>query len=351
MTSLSPVLPHETALLLSNDSVQKGVGWILLAILAPLILVLVLLCSVASGAASHNTAAVYLCFEGGAIPASMPADYKSYVEDMQASFSILDNYIDSINGQTEDGNSLDSTRVKAVFYALFFGEDSPSRRAHRQFVDCFVRYEEREVSEPDIEEAEDQEPATHTVAIPLTDLSEVHAQLADILNMEITSDQLSNADSIYSLIHFGWTGGSVLDGEIGGPVLSVDGFCSPLGSDWRSRITSDFGYRLCPYHGQELHSGLDMAAALGTPIRAALSGTVIKSYYQSSLGNYTVIDHGNGMTTGYAHQAKRLVKVGDVVEVGQVIGLVGSTGNSTGAHLHLEVRVNGTLHDPKNYLP
>jgi murein DD-endopeptidase MepM/ murein hydrolase activator NlpD len=94
-----------------------------------------------------------------------------------------------------------------------------------------------------------------------------------------------------------------------------------------------------------------MSAVTGTPIRAALSGTVIKSYYNSSYGNYTVIDHGNGMTTGYAHQSQRLVRVGDTVEAGQVIGLVGSTGNSTGPHLHFEVRVNEELQDPKNYLP
>lgn len=116
-------------------------------------------------------------------------------------------------------------------------------------------------------------------------------------------------------------------------------------------ISSDFGYRICPYHGRELHSGLDLAAPAGTSIRAALSGTVVKSYYSNSYGNYTVIDHGNGMTTAYAHQSKRLVSVGDTVNAGEVIGLVGSTGNSTGPHLHFEVRVDGNLQDPKLYLP
>ncbi len=94
-----------------------------------------------------------------------------------------------------------------------------------------------------------------------------------------------------------------------------------------------------------------MAAPAGTPIRAALGGTVVKSTFHSSYGNYTVIDHGGGLTTGYAHQSQRLVSVGDTVEAGEVIGLVGSTGNSTGAHLHLEVRLNGTLQNPRNYLP
>ena len=121
--------------------------------------------------------------------------------------------------------------------------------------------------------------------------------------------------------------------------------------DMQARVSSEFGYRNCPYHGRELHSGLDMAAPTGTPIRAALSGTVTKSTYTSSYGNYTMIDHGNGLTTAYAHQSQRLVAVGDQVEAGDVIGLVGSTGNSTGPHLHLEVRVNGELQNPRYYLP
>ena len=164
-------------------------------------------------------------------------------------------------------------------------------------------------------------------------------------------EQQANADNIYSLIVYGLPSGSSLGEGFGRPVMSVDGFCSPLGAGWQARVTSDFGYRICPYHGRELHSGLDMGAPTGTPIRAALAGKVVKSYYSISYGNYTLIDHGNGMTTAYAHQSKRLVKVGDTVEAGEVIGLVGSTGNSTGPHLHFEVRVDGNLQDPKLYLP
>jgi murein DD-endopeptidase MepM/ murein hydrolase activator NlpD len=220
-------------------------------------------------------------------------------------------------------------------------------------VDCFVTYEERTrtvtVEDEDGNEVETEE--TYTVAVPITDLATVYDNISGALGIEITDEQKSNADSIYSLIQYGWSGGSTLAGGLGDTVMSVDGFCSPLGSGWQSRVTSEFGYRICPYHGRELHSGLDLSAATGTPIRAALSGTVVKSYYSNSYGNYTVIDHGNGMTTAYAHQSQRLVSVGDVVEAGQIIGLVGSTGNATGPHLHLEVRINGELQDPRNYLP
>lgn len=139
--------------------------------------------------------------------------------------------------------------------------------------------------------------------------------------------------------------------EPGDVVMGANGFVSPLGAGWQARVTSECAYRNCPFHGWELHTGLDMAAPAGTPIRAALAGTVIKSGVTGSYGNYTMIDHGGGLSTGYAHQSQRLVKVGNHVEAGQVIGLVGSTGNSTGSHLHLEVWVNGVVQNPRNYLP
>ena len=95
---------------------------------------------------------------------------------------------------------------------------------------------------------------------------------------------------------------------------------------------------------------VDIGAGNGTNILAAASGTVIVSTYNSAYGNYVVIDHGGGMSTLYAHMSKRLVGVGDTVTVGEVIGLVGSTGLSTGPHLHFEVRINGQHTKPNPYL-
>jgi murein DD-endopeptidase MepM/ murein hydrolase activator NlpD len=338
---------------LTDENTRKRLGWLIAALLSPVILIVVLLCSLGSGFADHNVSVVQLCFQGGEIPDSIPEEYRAYIEDMVQSFALLDDRIDEINSQMEDDDSLDAIWVKAIFYALYFGEDSPSRRAHRQYVDCFVTYEEHTrivtVEDEDGNEVETEE--TYTVAVPITDLATVYDNISSTLGIEISDEQRSNADSIYSLIQYGWSSGSVWAGELDDAVMSVDGFCSPLGSGWQSRVTSEFGYRICPYHGRELHSGLDMSATTGTPIRAALSGTVVKSYYSNSYGNYIVIDHGNGMTTAYAHQSQRLVSVGDAVEAGQVIGLVGSTGNATGPHLHFEVRVNGELQDPRIYLP
>lgn len=119
-----------------------------------------------------------------------------------------------------------------------------------------------------------------------------------------------------------------------------------------ARITSPFGNRYHPIlHKYLMHTGIDLGASYGTPIKAAESGTVILAGWVSGYGNTVVIDHGDGVSTLYGHQSKIAVKSGDPVAKGQVIGYVGSTGNSTGPHLHFEVRVSGKVQNPLNYLP
>jgi len=114
-------------------------------------------------------------------------------------------------------------------------------------------------------------------------------------------------------------------------------------------ITSKFGNRLHPVLKKySLHTGVDIAGSgcNGDPVVAAAAGTVIKATYSNSYGNYVVIDHGGGITTLYAHSSKLLVKAGDKVKAGQQIMKVGTTGYSTGPHLHFEVRKNGSYLNP-----
>ena len=103
-----------------------------------------------------------------------------------------------------------------------------------------------------------------------------------------------------------------------------------------TRISSPFAYRNCPYHGRELHGGIDLPAPRGTSILAAKAGVVAKSTYNASYGNYVVLRHPDGTQTLYAHMSARTVTAGQSVHQGMVIGKVGSTGNSTGNHLHFE---------------
>ena len=118
------------------------------------------------------------------------------------------------------------------------------------------------------------------------------------------------------------------------------------------RITSVFGPRIHPITGRPgNHTGTDIAAPGGTPIHAARGGVITISTYNSSYGNYVVVQHDNGVSTLYAHMNSRAVSEGDVVEQNQVIGYVGTTGSSTGNHLHLEFRVNGTRQDALDYYP
>lgn len=131
------------------------------------------------------------------------------------------------------------------------------------------------------------------------------------------------------------------------------GFISPLGNGWRSMVTSEFGSRTDPVTGGiATHAGIDLGAAKGTPIRAVLGGTVVNVTYASTgYGYHVTVDHGSGIVTLYAHCSEILVSQGQEVSAGDVIARVGSTGKSTGDHLHFEVMVNGTKKNPRNYLP
>jgi murein DD-endopeptidase MepM/ murein hydrolase activator NlpD len=119
----------------------------------------------------------------------------------------------------------------------------------------------------------------------------------------------------------------------------------------KGTITSPFGRRRHPILRIRLnHNGVDIDSPKGAPIMAAASGEVIYSGYSSGFGYHVIIDHKNGYETTYAHCSKLIAKVGDLVDKGQKIALVGSTGLSTGPHLHFELKINGTVVDPTQYI-
>lgn len=116
-------------------------------------------------------------------------------------------------------------------------------------------------------------------------------------------------------------------------------------------LGSAFGWRIDPMNGRSaLHTGLDFPSDTGTPILAAAGGVVVTQEYHQAYGNMLEVDHGNDLVTRYAHASRVLVKKGDLVKRGQKIAEVGSTGRSTGPHLHFEVLVDGIYQDPQKFL-
>jgi murein DD-endopeptidase MepM/ murein hydrolase activator NlpD len=116
-------------------------------------------------------------------------------------------------------------------------------------------------------------------------------------------------------------------------------------------FTSGFGVRSDPFLGRPaMHTGLDFRAQMGDPVRATANGKVASSGWAGGYGRMVEIDHGNGLSTRYGHLSEISVRVGDVIKIGQVIGAVGSTGRSTGPHLHYETRIDGDAVDPQKFL-
>ena len=240
-----------TVTLLSNEKTRKGIGWVVVVILSPIIVVMALLCVLGSGTVDHNISAAQLCFQDGPLPDNIPAEYRVCIEATREHFAELDEAIAAIQSNMEDGNSLDPIRVKAVFFSLYFGGEAPPIA---QFAHCFATSEirTRTVTTTDEDGNEIQVEQIYTVAIPIEDMATVYANLTASLGVEISEEQKANADSVYSLIKYGYptTPEGGIPGDDGVPFVGADGFCSPVGANWRSIVTSEFGGRVDPITGR-----------------------------------------------------------------------------------------------------
>lgn len=168
-----------------------------------------------------------------------------------------------------------------------------------------------------------------------------------IEDLESIPDRTAEQETELSNLQFGLEICNAL--MTGTPVYyGGEGFMTPVRFD---SIASPYGWRVHPIYGDwRLHNGLDMSAASGTPIYASKAGTVTSASYNSSAGYHVVIKHDEEYTTIYMHMTYYIVESGDQVEQGQVIGYVGSTGDSTGPHLHFEILKNGSYVDPALYI-
>jgi cell wall-associated NlpC family hydrolase len=197
-----PVLiAKAAAMALSDERVRKGIGWTIVAVLSPVIVILALICGMLSGAANHNNSALDLCFHGGVIAGNVPEDYRGYIEDMRNSFTIIDEKTSKVNAEMESGDSLDSVRVKAVFYSLYFGADQPSMIDSKKYVDCFVTYQERTrtVTKDDGTTAEE----SYTVPVSIKDLSVVYRNINFTFCKTVDYEDMANANEIYYRMAYG----------------------------------------------------------------------------------------------------------------------------------------------------
>ena len=162
-----------------------------------------------------------------------------------------------------------------------------------------------------------------------------------VSDLQLTKEELDEAES----------------GTIQDQIRSLISLTNPanLPTVWAKlgKINNEFGFRRNPFGGRnyEFHAGMDIDGERGDSVMAPANGTIIKAGWQGGYGNMIEIDHGNGLTTRYGHLSKIEIQVGDSVARGQLIGLVGSTGRSTGPHLHYELRLNDKSINPRLLLP
>ena len=166
----------------------------------------------------------------------------------------------------------------------------------------------------------------------IKDLEKEDREITDLINKAKVKAKKSSTNKVYN---------GLKGGKLAHPVPAFSGY----------PVNDNYGPRIHPISGKKtFHAGLDLKATYGTDIVASESGTVIYTGNRGGYGKTVIIDHGNGLTTLYAHNSKIVVSQGDSVKRGQVIAKAGSTGYSTGVHAHFEVRINGKHTDPTPYL-
>ena len=256
--SMSAIAARVAAALLTSEKGRKGVGFLLVAIFAPVILIAAILCSATSGGADHNNLAVEASFYGISFTDSVPAEFQTHITDMQSAFSFLDSAVAEANATMTDGNRLDPIQVKAIFYALCFGESAPSQRAADRFVDCFFITEQRtrivvtELEDGSTVETEE----VYTATVPLS-LAAAYENLAAKLGRTVTDEDKENAAHIYTMIA-GNANGSDGTGASGGTIqidygygsgsteLDTSGFTNPAGKNADDLVQ----YAIHAYHNE-----------------------------------------------------------------------------------------------------
>ncbi len=344
---------------LSNDKARKGIGWIIFAILSPIIVAIALVLGVMSGATSHNNDVIDVVFGGGKIQNATP-EYELQIETMQNKFAEIDSLI---AGFETSENSFDDIQIKAVFFSLFFADVDLSKKNIADFLANFYTFEEktRTVKTEDEDGNEIIIDENYNEYSYISDMGIVFKNIENAYKIDITTADKSNISEIYYRVKFGepapTSEGDDFDkfaeqlplSDV--PFVGIESAVSPV-SDWKNCVSSDYGYRIHPIkNSKQFHKGIDIAKPAGSEINTILDGKVVLvRYSETGYGYHLIVDHGGGITSLYAHCSEILVDVGQEISAGEQIAKVGTTGDSTGNHLHFEVRKDGENQDPKGYL-
>ena len=328
------------AALLADERGHKTLGWVATAVFAPLILIAAVFCSVGSGGAEHNNAAVRACFYGAAYTEQVPPEYRSHVSEMRDAFALLSSAVSAANKQAE-GGTVDLVRVEAVFFALCFGEDAPSHRAADRFAECFYTTEMRTRY---VKVGVRTKKETYTVTVPLS-LEASYTNVAALLGREITADDRGNIDYIYAMIAgaAGDDGGGRRGDE---PSIDLDAailsnlatknaadLADYAGYAWRSGwgyVWGSFGYLLTEQQLTQLKAQYpEMVGGYESLIRAKWLGGrttdcvgLIKSYGWFDPGALAIRYGTNGMPDVTANQMYYAAAVsGSIDTIPEVPGL------------------------------
>lgn len=364
------LLVKAVMMLLSDEKTQKKLKTIIGVILSPLIVIILFLGGFGSASSDHNHAVVRAVFNQTPISTSVPIELKTRLELLQDYFVVLNELMNEKDVTIRE-EKLDKTKIRSIFFAVYLNQETLnlSRDGISVFVECFVEIREEAIPiESDKTEEGKDNPESVKVITAITNDQIIYQNLNSKLGIVMDDETISIAKQIAQIVDFGATASSEGQGSSLSVLLKdtietslkttyVGGMLKgPFDFDWHSVVTSEFGPRdpITLPDGSitsSYHSGIDFGVGLGTPILSLNSGTVVMvRNFEDGLGYFLVIDHGGGILSVYAHCSRILVGEGDKVSQGQKVAEVGSTGYSTGNHLHLEIWENGKAINPRSQL-
>ena len=344
--------------LLTTKNGRKTLSKIMLVAMSPLLLVLLIVSGGADGAAQHNNHLIDVLFNQKEVPSSAPVEYQEFIQNYKIVFLRVDDEVTSL--QNIQGLP-DTILMKSILLASSLDNESNAYLLSLNTSEYVKNFYE----EVEIESSDEQESPTKSLQM-ITDIETILSNTSQFLNV----DMHTKKDVMYEIYYVALTGrNQPLDSYVPMETLLKDAyieseksdyiggyFGSPFEDDWRDDVTSEFGPRdpiILPDGTKtgDMHRGIDFGKPLGTPIISVADGKVVAVQYTDvGLGFFVVIDHGGGVFTVYGHNSRILVSQGDEVKKGQIIAEVGSTGASTGAHLHFEVIFNKQHVNPRVYL-